>query len=391
LLAEVGRKVSLTELDISHCDAVTAEGCSRLAGLRALKSLDISGCKVTNAWLATLARLPALERLTLRMGAHVTDVDLAELAGGGEGGGRGSNSGSGDSGTAAAGLSAATAGMAAAGATATGLTGTLRHLCLSGCAEVTDAGLACLVPLRQLTSLDLSNLPRVTDAGVAALCARLPALQSLSVAGNPTVGNRTFQAAAHGCRGLTELDAHGTSADERGLQMLRGMPALQRLQLPRQGRGLGAEAVRHLAAIPALTALDLAGLGTKLAAALMPADLAPLAALGRLQTLSLCGVTAATDDALAALLPALPRLQQLDLNGAPCSSAAAMAGLSSLHDLGLAFTAFADDALEGLAAVPALTALTLRGCRGVGSRGLPYLGRLQHLRTLNLMGTDAAE
>lgn len=39
-------QVSLTSLSLAHDDMVTVEGMESLVGLRALASLDISGCKV---------------------------------------------------------------------------------------------------------------------------------------------------------------------------------------------------------------------------------------------------------------------------------------------------------------------------------------------------------
>ncbi|CAN0229523.1 unnamed protein product, partial [Ectocarpus fasciculatus] len=66
LLAELGRKVSITSLSLAHNDVMTLEGIDSLAGLRALASLDISGCKVNNGWLKVVAKLPALETLVLR-------------------------------------------------------------------------------------------------------------------------------------------------------------------------------------------------------------------------------------------------------------------------------------------------------------------------------------
>jgi hypothetical protein len=43
----------------------------------------------------------------------------------------------------------------------------LQHLDLSGCQQITDAGVAHLAALTQLQHLDIRNCEQITDAGVA--------------------------------------------------------------------------------------------------------------------------------------------------------------------------------------------------------------------------------
>ena len=69
-----------TKVDLEKCKTLTDAGLKQLAGLKALKSLNLSGTKVTDAGLKHLAGLKALQKLDLE-DTKVTDAGLKHLAG----------------------------------------------------------------------------------------------------------------------------------------------------------------------------------------------------------------------------------------------------------------------------------------------------------------------
>jgi serine/threonine protein kinase len=183
----------LMEFSLRGCKRVTDAGLAHLKGLTALQELNLGGCKkVTDAGLAHLKGLTALQELNLGGCVRVTDAGLAHLK---------------------------------------SLTA-LQQLDLNGCVRVTDAGLTHLKSLTALQQLDLSGCVRVTDDGLAHLKS-LMALQELRLSGCVQV---TDDGLAHlsnltalqwldlvGCEGVTDY----------GLAQLKSLKALRQLSLSR--------------------------------------------------------------------------------------------------------------------------------------------------------------
>ena len=80
MLADVRRVEHLVRLDASGSKAVTDEGVRAIAGLLALRHLDLSGTAITDRALEVLRTFPALESLSLA-GTHVTDAGMDDLRG----------------------------------------------------------------------------------------------------------------------------------------------------------------------------------------------------------------------------------------------------------------------------------------------------------------------
>ncbi|CUG79862.1 receptor-type protein kinase, putative [Bodo saltans] len=71
---------SLVSLNLAHCRFITGDGLARLAALEVLRSLDLSGCMVTDEGLGHVAQLHSLEQLGLSSCFGFTDDGAARLA-----------------------------------------------------------------------------------------------------------------------------------------------------------------------------------------------------------------------------------------------------------------------------------------------------------------------
>ncbi|CBN75250.1 conserved unknown protein [Ectocarpus siliculosus] len=370
LLAELGRKVSIMSLSLAHNDAMTLEGIESLAGLRALASLDISGCKVTNGWLKVIAKLPALETLLLRGCTKVADLGILGLS-------RGAPS--------------------------------LTCLDLAGCTGVTDAGVAHLSSMvvgGKLECLRLDGLVGLSDDG----------LDALLLGDGDGLGGLARLGASRPLRAsLRELDVSGTSATESGLVRLLDPSAaaaaaaasgeagrggavvgrrrppplrLESLVLQHGGGGITSVGLSALVGLTSLTRMDLEGCRGP---GVTSQALAGLARLVRLQWLSVAAVPAFDDDALTAVCSSCNALRVLNLGSTSVARAAGLALLgSAMIDLSLAHTNIDDDTMDAVASLPRLTTLTLRGTAVTGA-GVARLSGLRGLRSLVLTGTRAAQ
>lgn len=159
-MAQVGRCASLRRLYLWQANGLSDQGAASLAPLRELESLHINNARIGDAALAVFARLPKLRRLTLQ-GHDFSDAGLRSLGAAtslqslwvGNGGGR----------------------ITDAGLAALRSLTNLTELEVQHCA-ITDAGLQPLKEMRQLRRLYLDGT-QVTPAGVAALQAAIPALE----------------------------------------------------------------------------------------------------------------------------------------------------------------------------------------------------------------------
>lgn len=234
----------------------------------------------------------------------------------------------------------------------------LRRLGISA-ARVTDAGMAYLARLTNLTALVLHPRSGVTDAGMAHL-ARLPRLQTLQLS----------------WVGITD----------RGVEHLSNLPDLRTLSLvstvPRSPNftGITDRACEHLRALIRLESLTLMN------ADISSAGLAHLADLTNLTNLNLSANPRITDDGMEHLAR-LPRLAVLRLfsTGVSDGGLAHLGRLTSLEVLNLSGTEITDAGLAHLKGLVRLRSLTLGGemipTPSLGSTHVTDAG-LIHLRAL---------
>ncbi|WP_075883812.1 hypothetical protein [Candidatus Protochlamydia sp. W-9] len=292
---------NLKKLYLQDCYKLTDAGLAHLTPLIALQHLDLSGCgKLTDAGLVHLAPLVALQHLGLRGCKNLTDAGLAHL----------------------------TPLMA------------LQHLDLSENKNLTDAGLVHLVPLVALQHLGLRGCKNLTDAGLAHL-SPLVTLQHLDLSGN---------------KNLTDA----------GLAYLTPLVALQHLNL-RHCRNLMGAGLVHLSTLIALKNLDLSGCINLTDDGLT--HLSPLAALQVLY-LSMCNIT----DSGLAHLTSLVTLQKLNLSFCSNLTDAGLRHLSpliALKHLNLCEGSnFTDAGLAHLTPLLALQYLDLSYCDKLTDAGL---------------------
>jgi len=373
---------SLERLDLSGMDVnskgysvslpITDEGVRHLGGFTKLRWLSLEQCHaVTGATLTVLEGLPQLDRRRPHVGEGQVEVlELRELS-----------------------LSYCMAFHGRSLAEVAKIPG-LRRLELRGCVTLAAGDVAKLGALRELRHLDLrdcqgrfrgqtmsmgdepADRPKqdgigLTDAAIAALT-DLP-LQTLLLGG---------------CEALT--DAVGPSLAEFG--KLREL---------------------DLGGLPKVTTAVLAGLPRELQALSLDGDfelrkegLEVLREFRALRELGLRGVKAIDDAALAALLEAVP-LRTIRLGGvqvrelrpsprAPirpsltAGAADVLAQHPSLESIELGYTDWVDAAvLTRLAALPALAELGLSESQGVADGALGALAKSASLRRLTLVGCRA--
>lgn len=146
-LSQLNKMGKLTDLDIGTCKKISDEGVRTLCGLGALTQLDASRChKITDAGLGLLATsLRNLNNLFLSK-CRIGDEGLLNLA---------------------------------------PLAHSLSLLDISGCENVTDAGMPHLVHLTSLNSLMVSET-KVSSAGLLTL-SQLSSLQALNAYRCPNI------------------------------------------------------------------------------------------------------------------------------------------------------------------------------------------------------------
>jgi len=289
---------------------------------------------------------------------------------------------------------------------------TLLDLDLSGCLELTEAGLAAVAAAHtRLTALSLWNCLRVGPGGLAASLPVLGGrLRRLSLRGLQQLEDGALEAVLAGLPGLAQLDLRAcerltgaglagagggggtgapprrpglTSLSLRGCYRVRGPdaaasiaalgPALRSLSLRDNWQWGAADLGLALGGLAGLTSLDLGGLRNVVTAGGGQGPLPGLAALApSLLVLRLAGMEGLRNGALAPLGagPTAPHpLTSIDL-----------AGCDGLDGAGLAHLG---------AGCPALASLRLAHCRGIRSRDdLASLGGLARLARLDM--TDCA-
>jgi len=416
-LARVARMPSLRALDMRQMRGLTVASVDALLAATQLEELDVRHCDfVTAAHVVALRRaLPKLRRLD-------TSVPEAEIA-----------------------AAEATPGpvQVSAREEAAALPRDVRHVVAF---DVEDDCLAELGKLRELERLDIvaawtspvaqrpdrvPPLRTITDDGLR-LLRGVTSLRSLQLDGQLGVEGAGLDVVS-ALVDLEEVTLSSMRVSDRGLVEVAGLPRLRRLTI-RHSQGFGRAACAAIAGAVALRELSFAGCGH-----LEAPWLVPFGAMPRLEVLDLSMIgshtwfsgfhrhlpppdpgSGVTDEVLAGLvrnaklrvlnlgqagitaaglasLGALPALTELDLSGLPVDSAALRVLAASLERLTL--RGCVDD-FAGLGdvlatATPNLRTLDLLGSR-VGKAGFASLRALQSLRALDLsycpaFGADSAE
>jgi internalin A len=198
-LLDLKNSPNLTELNLYYAELVSDQGIAVVKSLPHLKRLNLRGTKVTDSTIPLLNRLTALESLDIGF-AQVTDSGIAQLA-----------------------------------------LPNLKELSLGG-DKLTDAGLRALRQLPALTSLDLSGAQR-TDSGLWSVSLTESGLDSIAT-----------------LRDLRRLRLNGVPVSARGLEKLKALNKLERLDLQACAR-LSDDAVPVLKSFPALRVLDVTASG----------------------------------------------------------------------------------------------------------------------------------
>jgi Leucine-rich repeat (LRR) protein len=186
---------AVEELNLYFAEQITDEGVSIVKNWKHLRRLNVRGTKITDATLEFLAGVPTLEWLDIGW-AQITDTGLEHLSS----------------------LS------------------NLRHLAMGG-NKLTDTSLQFLRQMPQLEYLDIGGAQR-TDSGLWSL--------SLTETGVQAIASVTA---------LRELRMAGSSVTVRGLDLLRGLTKLERLNLQACKR-LRDDAAATLAQFRSLRELD---------------------------------------------------------------------------------------------------------------------------------------
>ena len=197
-LRQLKNAPAITDLNLRYAELITDEGISALKTWRHLKRLNLEGTKVTDSTLPQLSTLSSLEALNIGS-VLVTDAGLEAL---------------------------------------TSLTN-LKELTLGG-NKLTDAGLQALRQLPGLTFLDLGGVQR-EDSGIWSISLSQPGLEAIAT-----------------LKDLRQLRLQGSLIGARGLDSLKALPRLERLDLHDCPR-IEADALPILAAMKTLRSLDLTG------------------------------------------------------------------------------------------------------------------------------------
>ena len=173
-MANLGRMVSLTCLDLTGCDGITSHGIVHLRSLPLLSTLNLFASTVKNKDLTELKHLRALRSLDIGYCAKVSGPGLADIR---------------------TMTSLTELNVSGSSVSNTALTCELKRLVnltslnLSSC-KVTDEGLSDLGHLKGLTRLALNLCNVITACGVVRLVQRLGSLHTLSMCGCRRIPSR---------------------------------------------------------------------------------------------------------------------------------------------------------------------------------------------------------
>jgi internalin A len=197
-LLELKPALNIADLNLYYAELVTDQGLAALKGWKRLKRLNLRGTKITDSTLQFLNGLTSLEALDIGF-AQVTDSGLARL----------------------------------------NALSNLKDLSIGG-NKLTDAGLQALRQMPALTSLDLSGEQR-TDSGLWSVSLTESGLDSIAT-----------------LKDLRHLRLNGVAISPRGLEKLKGLGKLERLDLQACAR-INDDAVPVLESLPVLRMVDVSG------------------------------------------------------------------------------------------------------------------------------------
>jgi len=374
---------NLVELDIAD-DNISDAGITALSGLSKVRKLSLQGANVTDAGLDVLQKMTELQELSLYR-TKVSNAGLAKLA-------ALKNlrsvdlrysrvTGAGvreltaslpnadvllqDTGSAAPKRTKEASTVAGLGEPAIGdwlqsiggkvqlAAGHVAGVSLKS-TTVTDAELAILSKLPQLTDLDLQDT-EVSSVGLAHV-STIKSLRTLDL-GDTLLGDDAL-ASLTPLKNLRVLRLEGTQVEGPGLASLAALTNLRELYL--DNAPLGNAGLEHVAKIYGLEALSLR-------------------------------YTNVTDDGMARV-GQLKNLQRLDLSAVDITEKGlqSLAGLTNLVDLDLSFARFAEPGLQVLVTLPQLQRLGLEQTT-VTDKAMPWIAGLHNLEALNLNYTTVSD
>ncbi|UCD51843.1 MAG: hypothetical protein JSW27_04250 [Phycisphaerales bacterium] len=245
------------------------------------------------------------------------------------------------------------------------------------------SGLSQLDP-NDLYQLRVSGLVRRSDAGSRVL-GPISRLTGLRVLGLSETGLTDIQMDyLKPLQSLRALELREFSLRNAGLAVLRGLPALEYLDLETATTDVG---LKHLAQVPNLRWLRLR-MGR-----IRGRGLAELAHAPRLERLCLWGEKGVTDRHVS-YLEGLTHLRSLTLWGSNCTltnaSLASISKLASLEELYFIRinSQFSDTGMRHLESLSNLRKVSFSFCR-LGAEGLRHLGKLTHLESLKGLAPSA--
>ena len=378
-LANLAAMPQLWKLDLSGCNKITDAGLRHLHNLPLLEHLDLTDCgKITvNGFQNLQAALPECliesPPVAVKLGIFygdgddsaspaedITDDDLANL--------RGTR---------------------------------IRTLELSGCDEITDAGLAVIAEMPQLRTLSVSNCEQITSAALRHL-AGLTQLRALKM---DLIGQITDADLAHlaGLTQLRQLDLYECEQiTDAGLAHLAGMTQMRELSLW-YSEQITPAGMTHLRKMPWLRKLHLDFRildRNDYAAYRLFGSNGQVGGFGfagggnRRKSTAVRknrGDTNADDpshsDVRLDFVKELTQLRELNISGCDQSTAeglAGLAGLTQLRTLRLPDHLTDDDLAVFAGMTQLLHTLDLSGCGKITDAGLSHLQKLPRLRELNL-------
>ncbi len=239
ILALMAYCPSMRSIELWYGDVTDAAGAAMVRMYPGLVELRLSNLRLTDDALRAIAQhLPKLHRLDLDESPGISDAGVIELA---------------QKCTALKDLNLCGTSITDAAITAIATNcGDLEELVLQNCENLTDAALR-VVRLPKLTNLDLSGCSEISDAGLIELSRQCTALKSLGICGT-SITDAAVSAVARNCPDFQDLFADSADITDESIKLLAKHCAhLSNLDL--DGTGITVASVLALARAPNLKIL----------------------------------------------------------------------------------------------------------------------------------------